>query len=340
MGNYLCGEYVILNAEVPKNNRNDNSDVSASQSRDALVSDGGTGASGGGGGDAHLSLLEISRRIQRLMLRIQGDFMTALPSNFGTLVDYEALKASDAFAEYLKTVHLLRDASLSSLAEDENERRAFFLNVYNALNVHGIIARGGQLPDTLTGKVGYWKRTGYLIDGMRFTLDDIEHGILRGNSRAASQFWGNYYFSTGDPRLEYSLPKDARVHFALNCGARSCPAIRVYDGQNLEKGLLGATKAFCSSEVQVVEMGESAVEVRLSHLFKWFRGDFVPDAEKVDDGKTTTMNGVDPVLRWIVQATGGSGEPVASVEKLRTALESGKTVSITYKPYDWTSNKR
>merc|ERR1719369_773180 len=118
---------------------------------------------------------------------------------------------------------------------------------------------------------------GYWINGMRFTLDDIEHGILRGNSRASSQVFGSSYFPKSDPRLKLSLPKDPRIHFALNCGARSCPAIRVYDGANLERGLNGAAKSFCESEVRVIEKENfnAGLRIELSHLFKWFRGDFV-----------------------------------------------------------------
>ena len=266
------------------------------------------------------------------MLSIQGEFMTPINDDAGSLVDYDGIKKSDAFAEYLKTVQLLAKASLATLS-DVDERKAFFINVYNALNVHGVINLGG-LPDSLPGKLGYWKRTGYIIDGLRFTLDDIEHGILRGNSKGASQWFGSSYFAVDDPRTKYSLLKDPRIHFALNCGARSCPAIRVYDPKNLDRGLTGATISFCGSEVSVVEKGETAVEVHLSHLFKWFRGDFVPVADAGDG-----LGKADPVLRWIVHAA-KQLTPVESVQSLQVALEKGKAVKIVYKPYDWTSNKR
>jgi len=316
MGNYLCGEYVVLNVSETKGNSNENK----------------TGVLDGGVGDARISLLELSHQIQGQMLSIQGDYISPIEGDAGSLVDYDGIVKNPAYLEYLKTVKLLNNASLRDLRDNEDECKAFFINIYNALNVHGIISRGG-LPDSLTAKIGYWKRTGYMIDGMRFTLDDIEHGILRGNSRAASQLFGSTYFSHDDPRAHYSLKKDPRIHFALNCGARSCPAIRVYDPKNLERGLAGATRSFCASEVGVSAIGDDAVEVHISHLFKWFRGDFVPVDN--DDG----LGKVDPVLRWIVQATQGS-TPLESVDTLREALEKGKHVTIKYKPYDWTSNKR
>ena len=45
-----------------------------------------------------------------------------------------------------------------------------------------------------------------------------------------------------------SLPHD-RIHFALNCGARSCPPIRVYAAAKLETQLNTAARSFCSQEV-------------------------------------------------------------------------------------------
>ena len=38
---------------------------------------------------------------------------------------------------------------------------------------------------------------------------------------------------------------DKRIHFALNCGAKSCPPIKVYTPEALEEGLQSAAAAFC-----------------------------------------------------------------------------------------------
>ena len=40
---------------------------------------------------------------------------------------------------------------------------------------------------------------------------------------------GKPEFDHDDPRLKVALKVlDPRIHFALNCGAKSCPPIRVY----------------------------------------------------------------------------------------------------------------
>lgn len=41
---------------------------------------------------------------------------------------------------------------------------------------------------------------------------------------------------------------DKRIHFALNCGAKSCPPIKVYTPDTLEEGLQSAATAFCEGE--------------------------------------------------------------------------------------------
>lgn len=38
---------------------------------------------------------------------------------------------------------------------------------------------------------------------------------------------------------------DKRIHFALNCGAKSCPPIKLFTPDTLEEGLQSAAAAFC-----------------------------------------------------------------------------------------------
>ena len=52
-------------------------------------------------------------------------------------------------------------------------------DVYNALTIHGL-AIVEQLPNSVLDVSNFWKLTCYSIGGMVFSLDDIEHGVLRG----------------------------------------------------------------------------------------------------------------------------------------------------------------
>lgn len=52
-------------------------------------------------------------------------------------------------------------------------------DIYNCLTIHGL-ASAEQLPASVLELSEFWKCTAYSINGMLFSLDDIEHGVLRG----------------------------------------------------------------------------------------------------------------------------------------------------------------
>ncbi|CAF0910468.1 unnamed protein product [Didymodactylos carnosus] len=147
---------------------------------------------------------------------------------------------------------------------------------------------------------------------------DIEHGILRGNKPHSN--CTQRHFTYNDPRAKYSMRKcDPRIHFALNCGAKSCPQIAIYSSTNLEKALNMATTSFCNGEVDIVLDNQ---EIRMSKLFLWYRSDF---------GRSETE-----VLRWIAKYI---DEPKQSL--LKTLLDkqgAREGLRISYKTYDWMLN--
>jgi hypothetical protein len=63
---------------------------------------------------------------------------------------------------------------------------------------------------------------------MAFSLNEIENGLLRGNRVSAVPFTSVPFRKLNDQRRKLMLEVDARIHFALNCGAKSCPPISVY----------------------------------------------------------------------------------------------------------------
>ena len=69
-------------------------------------------------------------------------------------------------------------------------------------------------------------------------MQDMEDGVLRGNSPAAASLGmllgipklSSGPFDESDPRRRLAVvPMDPRIHFALVCGAKSCPPIKVRD---------------------------------------------------------------------------------------------------------------
>jgi len=151
---------------------------------------------------------------------------------------------------------------------DDDERLSLWLNLYNALLLHemALRPRGGNLLRHRR----LFSDAAYRVGAHTYTLSEIEHGVLRRNRRQPYGF--RKPFRRKDPRLRV-LPKalDPRVHFALNCGARSCPPIRPYTRGHVDQQLEAAAAAYLRAEVEV-DPDEGSVA--LPGLMKLYRRDF------------------------------------------------------------------
>lgn len=65
--------------------------------------------------------------------------------------------------------------------------------------------------------------------------------------------------------------RDGRIHFALNCGAKSCPPVAVYDASRIDEQLDKSSSAYLN-ETSSYKVDENKIYV--TSLFSWFRGDF------------------------------------------------------------------
>jgi hypothetical protein len=102
-------------------------------------------------------------------------------------------------------------------------------------------------------------------------LDRIENGLLRGGrSKYGFGYLPKLYVTRFERR--YRLADcDPRIHFALNCGAESCPAIRAYEPDRVDEQLDLATRSYLDATVTYDAV---AGVVRVPRVFLWFRGDF------------------------------------------------------------------
>ena len=72
-----------------------------------------------------------------------------------------------------------------------------------------------------------------------------------------------------DPRRRLALKRfDERVHFALNCGAKSCPPVKKYTAEAINEELRLAAMAFCEQEDNVSVDEENSV-LKLSKILDW-----------------------------------------------------------------------
>ncbi|WIA08629.1 hypothetical protein OEZ85_008058 [Tetradesmus obliquus] len=245
----------------------------------------------------------------------------------GRAVSYAALKQDPEFWEYVDATAELQRVDLSPLSRES--LMAFAINLYNALVIHALVVHGPQQYNSTTGRVGFFQKASkYNIGGYDYVLDDLENGILRGNSPAASTIgmllklpWlSKGPFKAGDPRAQHVVrPLDPRIHFALVCGAKSCPPIKLYSAATLEEGLAAAADTFCASDVEV---DTAAKKVRLSKIFSWYFPDFGAD-------KAARLRFLLPHL---------PGDKQASLQQLLAADPAAKGISVEHKPYDWTIN--
>jgi hypothetical protein len=163
-------------------------------------------------------------------------------------MDYAALKADAAAMADL-------DAFLASVASmPESEPLYAWLDAYNAIVVKSIVLR--YPLRSVRDVPGFFDRARHRVAGRERTLDEIENQIVR-------------------PRF-----RDARVHAALNCGARGCPALasRAFTAANVEAALDRLARAMVANDAHV-RVREGRIE--LSEIFEWFKADFERDAGSV-----------------------------------------------------------
>lgn len=251
---------------------------------------------------------ELKRRIQMLYV--------AHVSEQG--VDYEAMKASSEFAAYVKETARLPQLNVTTALQDDSQKIAFFVNLYNALTQHAVAAMGPP-PRASLFRLFFGISVGYQVGPHRLSLNDIENGILRGNKGISIL---PRPFGRKDVRKDLCVQKvDPRIHFVLNCAANSCPPVLFLTTENLEDSLTLATKGFLSDDDNF-RMEEGSV--LLSRIFDWYRRDFAADGSE----------------RELLQFVAASGdEAQEKVQQLGEVLKTkSEQLSITWLSYDWSLN--
>ncbi|MBW1852333.1 MAG: DUF547 domain-containing protein, partial [Deltaproteobacteria bacterium] len=110
-------------------------------------------------------------------------------------VNYDLMKASDEYDSYREiaaTLQLLDPATFAS----PSEKKAFWINLYNAIVVHGIVELG--ITSSVREVPDFFTKISYQIGDSAFTADEIEHGILRANARPPYRPFP--LFKRNDPR--------------------------------------------------------------------------------------------------------------------------------------------
>lgn len=243
------------------------------------------------------------------------DLLTRYLGNDGG-VRYQAWSESEADVAALQS---LLDTWLQKSPESHphvfasaSHRLSYWLNLYNALVIREILRRWPlesvkDVRPTLLSKVvplrGFFMDLRFEVGGRSMNLAAIEHEVIR------AQF------------------KDARIHFALNCGSAACPVLRrsVFDGETLEDQLNEASRSFIA-KVENVRVDAVSKSVWLSKIFRWYKSDFERHAS-LETGKPRTS-----VLDFVALFAGS---------ELRAALEVAQVegYGLRFADYDWSVNR-
>ncbi len=183
-------------------------------------------------------------------------------------VDYAGLGAVVELDEITAAAVALRTFDLLSLTE-RGQRMAFWINLYNALMIHAAIAYG--VRRSVREIDGFFERAAYVVNGYRFSADDIEHGILRAN--AGHPAVPGPRFLARDPRRRFCRdPLDPRIHFALNPSVKALLPIELYRADALDTQLTHAGYYFIGANGLILD--RDTMTIYLSSIFRRYARDF------------------------------------------------------------------
>ncbi len=215
----------------------------------------------------------------------------------GGLVDYDGMKKDYLFHEYLRELGGCNPEALST----PEEKLALICNAYNAFVINGVISH--KIYDTVDGfavdGVGFFDLKEHVYAGQTVSLNDIEHTMVR------------------------PVFKEPRIHVALVCAARSCPAIRAeaYVGARVLDQLEDQSRLFANNPTYVNFDAEKN-ELGLSQILNWYGGDW---DERFPSGG---------YFQWL--------ETLAVDANLKKAIidAHNKQVAVKFIEYDWSLNSQ
>ena len=258
---------------------------------------------------AEASGLAVSLR--KSILKLYGTYL----SENGKSVDYKGIAESDEFKEYVQLTLQLQRLSLDNLTREQ--LLAFFINIYNALVIHGNVQYG--FPESAFQRYKFFNYTRYIIGGYAYSLQDVENGVLRNNRKGIGML--SKPFSKADPRIKFIVsPHEPLIHFALVCGAKSCPPIKTYSQKHVMKELTLAAESFLESD-DGCQVDKEKNEVKLSRIFKWYIEDF---------GSTNSS-----LLNWIHDHM-----PESTKKNDLTEMLKNESYKLSFMHYDWGSNTK
>lgn len=229
------------------------------------------------------------------------EHVRVIDGGIATQVDYSGMLAERVLLQsYLAELAAVPRGTFEGWSEPD--QLAFLINAYNAWTVEVILREYPEI-DSIRD-IGFflssaWNQDFARLFGEPVTLDEIEHGMIRG--------WDRY--------------REPRIHFAVNCAAIGCPALRAeaYVGERLESQLQDSARKFLSDRSRnYFDDGR----MYISSIFDWYEEDF----EK-------GWGGINSVAGFLASYGTELELDSATVARLRA-----QNIRIRHLSYDWGLN--
>jgi len=238
----------------------------------------------------------------RVWNELLKDHVFWLDDGVASVVNYpDFLTDKVALERYLASVSAVAKADYQRWSREQ--RLAFLINAYNAFTVKLVL---DHWPVESIKDIGGWfskpwKMEFFTLLGEDHHLDWIEHEVIRKP--------GNF--------------NEPRIHFAVNCAAIGCPALRAeaYVGERLDSQLDDQTRRFLADRSRNRIDGDT---LKLSSIFKWYREDF-------EQG----WQGIDSLEEFLLLRARTLGIPTS-----RDSAPSIENLAIEFLDYDWSLNEQ
>ena len=194
-----------------------------------------------------------SNQADRDWVKLWGQVLSqhtqSVDAEVGTRVDYEALSKSALWPELIESFSRVNVERIAG----RDEKLAFWINAYNIFAINIVLE---NYPVEGIKDIGswirpVWKRTAGQIGTREYSLDEIEHRILR---------------PMGEPR----------IHGAIVCASISCPNLlrEPYLSSKLTEQLDASLRAFFLRPEKGMAINRKNKTLRVSKVFDWFEEDF------------------------------------------------------------------
>ncbi len=238
--------------------------------------------------------------------------VTMLSGGQKSKINYNSISSAEVNSISKEMLALDKNTVMNKFSK--SERLAYFINLYNILTIKLIkdnyktVKKGNSIKKIGSVFKGPWDQKFFTLFGKKHTLNDIEHGFIRGDKSGFKQ-------ST----KEYS---DPRIHFAVNCASKGCPALlnKAFTAGSLEADLQKTMVSFLKDRSRnYVKDGK---KLYLSSIFKWYKKDF-----------SRGLKGYKSLKDFAAKNAVYLSDKPSEIAALKA-----QKLSIGFSDYDWTLN--